>query len=120
MIVRHSAGTNYFVLVATSRRSTQRGRDEILLLALVDLDGAGRGAGAGGPGDGAHGSVAGDGAQPIAHERPRTHVRRLFLYPQDLVGGVAGEHCRELRCGPWVQLLDAHDRDLRAIAAGGE
>src|SRR5713226_1485949 len=69
-----------------SAQTFERGRQQLLLLPLVDRLAAGRGAGARLAGHVAQlGPVAQCPGEPGVREVPRAHVHRLLLDPPDLV-----------------------------------
>src|SRR5215218_7218842 len=85
------------------------GHDAVLLLAL----GIGPSLGRAGPlraADVAHGPVASQIAQARRHERPGAHVARLFLQPDDLLGGpIRVQSLFNLLGGERIQLFDPND-----------
>ena len=65
--------------------------------------------------------VAQQAVQAAVHERPRAHVLGLLLEPDHQRRSfVARQHLGDLRLGPWVELLDTHDRnrELVGVALG--
>ena len=90
--------------------------DELRLLVVVDQLRAGGRAGAGVAADVLE-RDAHELLQPGRHERPASHVLRLFLDPDPVAGrSVAVEDLLELLGRPGIELLEADDGDVALLA----